>query len=56
MAFVTADVVPNPGGEAPFKVVVKQGENLIAEWPVQSQAEGEQQIMDIITEALEDDD
>ena len=56
MAFVTADVVPNPGGEAPFKVVFKQGETVIAEWPVETQAEGEEQIVDLIKEAVEDDD
>ena len=56
MAFLTGDVVPNPGGELPFKVVFKQGETVIVEWPVQSQAEGEQQIVEFIREAIEDDD
>jgi hypothetical protein len=56
MAFVTADVVPNPGGEAPFKVVFKQGETVLVEWPVESQAVGEQQIVQFIQEAIEDDD
>jgi len=56
MAFVTADVVPNPGGELPFKVVFKQGETVIGEWPVESQAMGEQQIVELIKEAVEDDD
>jgi hypothetical protein len=56
MAFVTADVVPDPGGEAPFKVVFKKGETVIAEWPVESQAEGEEQIIDIIKDAAEDED
>ena len=56
MAFVTADVVPNAGGEAPFKVVFKQGETVIAEWPVETQAEGEEQIVELNKEAVEDDD
>lgn len=56
MAYVTGDVVPNPGGEAPFKVVFKQGETVIAEWPTESQAEGEEQIVEFIKEAFEDDD
>lgn len=56
MAFVTADVVPNPGGEAPFKVVFKQGETVLVEWLVESQAVGEQQVLECIREAIEDDD
>ncbi|HEX5957654.1 MAG TPA: hypothetical protein VFY92_03230 [Hyphomicrobiaceae bacterium] len=60
MAFLTADVVPDPGGELPYKVVFKQGETIIGEWPVETQAEGEQQIVDLIRDAIgderEDDD
>jgi len=56
MAFLTGDVVANPGGELPFKVVFKQGETVIVEWPVESQADGEQQIVELIKEAVEDDD
>jgi hypothetical protein len=56
MAFVTADVVPNPGGEAPYKVVFKQGETVLVEWPVESQEVGEEQIVEFIKEAVEDDD
>jgi hypothetical protein len=56
MAFVTADVVPNPGGDAPFKVVFKQGETVLAEWPVETQREGEEQIVDSIRDLMEDDD
>jgi hypothetical protein len=56
MAFLTADVVADPGGELPFKVVIKQGEKVLAEWPVESQAEGEQQLVDLINDAIEDDD
>ena len=56
MAFVTADVVENPGGELPFKVVFKQGETVLGEWPVETQAEGEEQIVEVIREAIADDD
>jgi hypothetical protein len=58
MAFVTADVVPNPeqDQEHPFKVVFKQGEKVLVEWPVESKEEGEQEILDIIGELAEDDD
>jgi hypothetical protein len=56
MAFVTADVVENPGGEMPYKVVFKQGETVLGEWPVESQAEGEEQIVELIREAVADDD
>jgi hypothetical protein len=54
MAFVTADVVENPGGELPFKVVFKQGETVIGEVPVESQAEGEEHILEIIRDAVGD--
>jgi hypothetical protein len=56
MAFVTADVVENPGGELPYKVVFKQGETVLGEWPVETQAEGEEQIVEMIREAIADDD
>ena len=56
MAFVTADVVPNPGGEAPFKVVFKQGETVLAEWLVDTQQEGEEQITGAIRGLMEDDE
>jgi hypothetical protein len=56
MAFVTADVVENPGGELPYKVVFKQGETVLGEWPVESRAEGEEQIVELIREAVADDD
>ena len=56
MAFLTADVVANPGGELPYKVVFKQGETVLGEWPVESQAEGEEQIVDLVREAIADDD
>lgn len=56
MAFVTADVVENPGGELPFKVVFKQGETVLGEWPVETRAEGEEQIVEMIREVIADDD
>jgi hypothetical protein len=56
MAFVTADVVENPGGELPFKVVFKQGETVLGEWPVETKAEGEEQIVDLIREAIADEE
>lgn len=56
MAFLTADVIADPGGELPYKVVFKQGETVLAEWPVESQAEGEQEILELIRDAVEDDD
>jgi hypothetical protein len=54
MAFLTADVVENPGGELPFKVVIKQGETVLGEWPVESQADGEQQLVEFVHDAIEE--
>jgi hypothetical protein len=56
MAFVTGDVVATPGEEAPFKVVFKQGETVLIEWPVASQQEGEQQIVECIESIADDED
>jgi hypothetical protein len=56
MAFLTADVVANPGGELPYKVVFKQGETVLGEWPVESQADGEAQIVEFIREAIADEE
>ena len=56
MAFVTADVVATPGGETPFKVVFKKGENVLIEWPVSSQQEGEEQIVECIKDIADDED
>ncbi len=56
MAFVTADVVATPGGEAPFKVVFKQGEAVLLEWEVDSQQEGEAQILECIKSIADDED
>lgn len=55
MAFVTGDVVATPGAETPYKVVFKQGETVLIEWPVDSQQEGEEQIVECI-KSIEDDD
>jgi hypothetical protein len=55
MAFVTGDVVATPGAETPFKVVFKQGETVLVEWQVDSQQEGEEQIVACI-KSIEDDD
>jgi hypothetical protein len=54
MAFLTADVVENPGGEMPFKVVIKQGETVLGEWAVESQADGEQQLVELVRDAIEE--
>jgi hypothetical protein len=56
MAYITGDVIPNPGGEGPFKVVFKQGQTIIAEWSVESQKEGEEDMVSFIKEAFENDD
>ena len=59
MPYVTGDVVPSPGEEEPFKVVFKQGDTVIAEWPVGSKEEGEEEIVEAIkglVEDAEDDD
>jgi len=56
MAFVTGDVVPSPGEETAFKVVFKQGDKVIVEWPVDSQAEGEEEIIEVLTSVLDEDD
>lgn len=37
-------IVPTPGSEEPFKVVFKQGSDVLAEWPVASEEIGEQRI------------
>jgi hypothetical protein len=44
MAFFTCDVVPNPSGLLPYKIVFKQDGSVLGEWPVSSIAEGEGQI------------
>ena len=44
MAFFTCEVVPNPSGVLPHKVVFKHLRSVLGEWPVGSIAEGEAQI------------
>ena len=44
MAFFTGEVVPNPSGLLPYKVVFKRGGAVESEWPVSTIAEGEAQI------------
>jgi hypothetical protein len=56
MAFVTGDVVATPGEATPFKVVFKQGETVLIEWPVASQQEGEEQIVECIKSIADEDD
>jgi hypothetical protein len=46
--FVTGDVVSNPVGTKPFKVIFKQGSTVLSEWPVNSIEEGEQQIIRVL--------
>jgi hypothetical protein len=48
MAFAIADVVPNLGGEKPFKVVFRQGMTILSEWQVSSIEEGERQIVKVL--------
>jgi hypothetical protein len=48
MAFSTGEVVETTEAEHPFKVVFSTGSQVIAEWPVSSRKEGEQQIVDVL--------
>jgi len=54
MSFVTGEVVEDLGGEAPFKVVFKQGDEVLAEWSVESKAEGEEQIVAAVRSLMEE--
>jgi hypothetical protein len=58
MAFLTADVIPSDDDEQPFKVVFMRGGDIIAEWLVESQEEGEEQLLEAVKElgASDDDD
>jgi hypothetical protein len=58
MAFLTADVIPSDDDEQPFKVVFMRGSEIIAEWLVESQEEGEEQLLEAVKElgAGDDDD
>jgi hypothetical protein len=44
MAFFTCEVVPNPSGLLPYKVIFKRHGSMLGVWPVSSIAEGEAQI------------
>jgi len=50
MAFITADVVPSDDDDQPFKVVFMRGDEIIAEWLVESQEEGEEQLLEAVRE------
>lgn len=54
MAFVTIDVIPATGEEMPFKVVCKQGEKVLAQWPVESKEAGEEEVIDIIKDLADE--
>jgi hypothetical protein len=56
MAFVTGDVIPVAGEELPFKVIFKQGENILAEWLVESKEDGEGQIVETLKSLVDDDE
>lgn len=56
MAFVTGDVVAVDGEELPFKVVFKQGDTILIEWLVESQEEGEMQIVETLRSIIDEDD
>jgi hypothetical protein len=56
MAFVTGDVVPVSGEELPFKVVFKQGDTVLSEWLVESQEDGQSQIVDVLKSLVDDDE
>lgn len=46
MAFVIGEVVSNPSGSEPYKVIFRQDDKIICEWQVSSIAEGERQILE----------
>jgi hypothetical protein len=50
MAFLTADVIPSDDDEQPFKVVFMRGSEIIAEWLVETQEEGEEQLLEAVKE------
>jgi hypothetical protein len=56
MAFVTADVIPVSGDELPFKVVFKQGETVLTEWLVESQEDGQSQIVEMLKSLVDDEE
>ncbi|MBX9590451.1 MAG: hypothetical protein K2X43_14180 [Hyphomonadaceae bacterium] len=54
MPFITGDVVPSPDEDMPFKVVFKQGEAVIAQWSVESKEAGEEEILELIRDLVDD--
>ena len=56
MAFVAIDVLPDPGGEQPFKIVFTKADTVVAEWPVDSKAAGEKQVLELLEEMLEEEE
>lgn len=50
MAFITADVIPSDDEEQPFKVVFMRGDEIVAEWLVETQEEGEEQLLEAVRE------
>jgi hypothetical protein len=58
MAFVTGDVVPSGEAEYPWKVVFKQGDEVVSEWLVESKEAGEAEIIECLRSLaeFEDDD
>ena len=54
MPFVTVDVLPATGEEGPFKVVFKQGDSVIAQWPVESKQAGEEEVLEVIKDLVEE--
>jgi hypothetical protein len=48
MAFLNGEVVPNPSGLLPYKIVFKRDGVVVSEWPVSSIAEGEAQVAEAL--------
>jgi hypothetical protein len=55
MAFVTGEVVADSGGETPFKIIFKQGETVLAEWPAKTQQAGEERIVAAIRGLMQEE-
>lgn len=56
MAFITADVIPSDDEDQPFKVVFMRGDEILVEWLVETQEEGEEQLLEAVRELGEDGD
>lgn len=50
MTFVTGEVVYDPSQDPPFRVVFKKGSEPIGGWAVESEEQGEQEIIDALRE------